>query len=274
MGEPDIIPEPVQALHILEGPQAEPFLTEIVFIRSFRQVGMKEDLMIAGEFCGLFHEFRGNGKRGTGRQGDPAHGKRPGIMPGLDESQGIFKNGFFLLYNIIRRKSAFGSSEGHASAGGMEPDSDLPRSPYLFINEGTGLGMGKQVKMICGGGASGKEEFAHGSQGAEINSLGSEASPDFIEKREPVEKPGILDFPHSAGQCLVKMVMGVNEARKNDHIGCINDGIRLFSEIGTDGNDLGSFDVNICILQTGHFFIKHSHASGIFYKKGFHIMLP
>ncbi len=75
---------------------------------------------------------------------------------------------------------------------------------------------GKDIMMVGGGGAAGEHQFGHGHGGGEIERLGRQPRPHRIERLQPGEQLAVERGRQRAGERLVEVVMGVDEAGQDD----------------------------------------------------------
>jgi hypothetical protein len=70
--------------------------------------------------------------------------------------------------------------------------------------------------MIGGRGAAGEKKFRHGERHAEVERLRCQPGPDRIKRRQPGKQFAVERRRHRAGQRLIEMMMGVDQARQHD----------------------------------------------------------
>ena len=88
--------------------------------------------------------------------------------------------------------------------------------------------------------------------------LGRQLCPDRIESPQPVEETRVLGARHRTGECLIEVVMGVDEAR-NDHVARqVDDLVRLIRQVlgpthllyeSVDGIDGPVFDLEALVVH-------------------------
>ena len=124
---------------------------------------------------------------------------------------------------MIRRQAAMPLAQAHAAARGMKANAHLLRGADLIFQLHI---IGKDIVMVAGGRAAGKQQFGHGQPGGGIDMFRSHLRPQRITSAQPAEEVFLL--PHHARQALKHMVMRIDQARQHDVIGKINDAIGIF----------------------------------------------
>ena len=67
------------------------------------------------------------------------------------------------------------------------------------------------------------EELGHRQAGGPVHGVLVHSLPYFVEIDEPIEELGVLDRGQGAGEGLVEVVVGVDEAREDDVSGRVQD---------------------------------------------------
>ncbi|MPM39442.1 hypothetical protein SDC9_86075 [bioreactor metagenome] len=138
-------------------------------------------------------------------------------MVGLDTAFTVAQNFIFGLNNTIRRKSSVFLAQAHRAAGWAETHTQGIGSFKLQTHQIPLEGTGIEVVMVSGKGTAGFHKLTHGQQGRVIHRILINIFPYLVEEFQPIKKLGILDSWMVASQSLIKMVVGVHQAR-DDHV--------------------------------------------------------
>ena len=101
----------------------------------------------------------------------------------------------------------------------MEAHAQLAGSPDFVVVPRV---LGHQVQVIADRGAAGQEQLGQSHQSTVVNGLCRQLSPDGVEVGEPIEQTGVLDSRQGAGQRLIQVMVGVDQAGQHDHAGGVN----------------------------------------------------
>ncbi len=97
--KPDVVPHPVQFLHIRDGPVTELLQTELLFVFSLCQMCMEVHAIFTRQPGRLFHQIACNGEWRARRKDDLYHRAHFGIMVLFDQPLGILENGIFAVHD-------------------------------------------------------------------------------------------------------------------------------------------------------------------------------
>ena len=78
--------------------------------------------------------------------------------------------------------------------------------------------VGPQIMMVAAGRASTQEQLDEGELRADTDVIRCQLCPDRIKRCEPGEQVGVLGSRDDAGQCLVEVMVRVDEAGQHDHM--------------------------------------------------------
>jgi hypothetical protein len=93
------------------------------------------------------------------------------------------------------------------------------------------------VKMVGRGGATGEREFSQTDPRRHVHRLSVDPSPQRIERLEPTEKRLVRHRRIGPGEILIEVVVGVDEARRDQAARGIDSLKRLRSLTTTDVSD-------------------------------------
>ncbi|MNC45254.1 hypothetical protein D3C75_942030 [compost metagenome] len=126
--------------------------------------------------------------------------------------------------------------------------------------------VGVDVQVVAGGGAAGQDQLGHGGLGRHRDHLGGQACPDRVQVGQPVEQLAVLGRRHHAGEALVHVVVGVDQARDDHlaghvqhHVGVLWQGIA-----GADLADQVAFDEHSAVLDLAAFAVHGDQKFGVF----------
>ncbi|MCY1241457.1 hypothetical protein D9M71_116410 [compost metagenome] len=131
----------------------------------------------------------------------------------LDQALGFLEDVGFLLHHRIRRQAALAAANAHAAACGMEAHADFTGGVDAVIQLAA---VGIDVEVVTGRGAAGEDQLGHRGLGRNADHLRSQARPDRVQVGEPIEQLAVLGRRHHAGEALVHVVVGVDQAGDDD----------------------------------------------------------
>ena len=211
VGEPDIVGQPVHVLEIVEGAHPELRKTELVLVAGFSQMGMESDPMCTRKLCGRAHQLPGDGERRARRERDLAHGMRGSIVITPDQSFRLGQNRVLGFGHGPGRQPAVFDREAHRAAGQHHPHAQLRRLFGLYVDRLRQRGR-KQVVMVTGRGAAGEHQLGQREAGGYRDRLFREVRPDRVQRLQPVEQRLVQCGRIRARQCLVEMVVTVDQS--------------------------------------------------------------
>ncbi len=171
-----------------------------------------EAVMLARQHRALLHQFAGHAERGAGRQDDLHHRAGFGIVIALDQAQAVFQNCFFAIHNTIRWQPALALAQAHRPARCLQADAHFLRRGDFVIQPGS---IREKVKMVGCGGAPRKRKLGQRGLRGKIDIIWRHACPDRVKGFQPVEEVCVLGCRNGAGQCLVKMMVGIDQPGQN-----------------------------------------------------------
>ena len=157
----------------------------------------------------------GDGERRTGRERDLRHRALPALVIARDQPLAVGEDRVLVLHHAVRRQAAVALGEIHRPAREQDAQAETLGGGDLDVDAVFEAG-GKDVVMVGGGGAAGEHQFGHGDGGGEIERLGRQPRPHRIERLQPGEQLAVERGRQRAGERLVEMVMGVDEAGQHD----------------------------------------------------------
>ena len=238
MGVPDIIAGPSQILGVLAGSTAE-FLQRIgdIFV-VFGQMGVEHCAFVAGKQGCIPHQFAADRKRGARGNPDPQHRAFGWVVEAVHHIAAVFEDCDLIFNEAVGGQAAVAFSDAHGASGRMEADADLA-GPVDAVGKRAAAGV--KVEVIRGERASGKCEFAQTECCREPHVVGREAGPNRVEGLQPSKQERVLSGGNGAGEGLVEVVVGVDEARCDDAAPGIDNVIGRGGKIGSDRFDLAVF---------------------------------
>ena len=152
----------------------------------------------------------------------------------LDQTLGLFENMALFLHHRVRWQAALATAHTHAAACGVKAHADLCSGMDAVVQLAA---VGVDVQVVAGGGAAGKNQLCHCRLSRNRDHFRRESRPDWIQVVEPIEQLAVLGCRHNAGQALVHMVMGVDQARDHHLAGHVQNHVGLLRQ-GFAGADL------------------------------------
>ena len=173
------------------------------------EVRVQPEAEAAGERGRLLHQPRRDGERRAGRDDDLR--RRAVDEPG--EPLGVGEHVVDLLDEVVGRKAAVRDAEVHGAARGDDPDAELRGRAELRLDE-AGDAPWEDVVVVEDGRAARERELGEAGAGGGVEHLLVDPRPDRVERPQPGEEVGVLRA--GAGEGLVEVVVGVDEARRDD----------------------------------------------------------
>ena len=175
----------------------------------------------------------------------------------LDGALRVAKDRVLILDYTIRWQTTLRFADRHGAAGGVKAEAHLRRRRDLIVDTGA---VGPDVAMIARRRTAGQDEFSDGRSGTDGDGFGCEARPDRIMDVQPGKQIGILCLWEIACECLVKVVMRIHQAGKENHVPRVDHLIRLLRELIRRPDLLNHIplyiDATICPTSVG---IIHRH---------------
>lgn len=123
-----------------------------------------------------------------------------------------------------------------------QPPSRLPLGSQQVPRPG-----GEDVVAVKDGGAAVFHQLPHGHLGGEKNGVLVQALPDLIQGGEPVEQLQVLHLGQVAGEGLIQMVVGVDQAGIAEHPCPVDDPVGGLRP-GADGTDHAVLCVEVGVM--------------------------
>ncbi len=106
MGEPDVVAEPAELVHIGDRPLAEALQRVALLVDGLGQMGVQAHAMAPGDGRALAHQLGRDREGRARRQRDLQHGAGLGIMIGADHPLAVGEDIVLVLHAIVRRQAA------------------------------------------------------------------------------------------------------------------------------------------------------------------------
>ncbi|MCY1436858.1 hypothetical protein D9M71_529960 [compost metagenome] len=216
MGQPGARAEPADTVQIVHGAQAEALQAEIFFIEGFCQVGVQAHVEFVRQLGTGRHDFRGHRERRARCQGDLDLRTVTAFVVFGDQPLAVGEDHFAFLHGLLRRQATVLFTEAHGSAGEHGAHAQFTNALDLHVDR-VFQTFREQVVMVGGGGATGQQQFSQRDFGGEGEFFRGQACPDRVQGFQPREQRLIDHRRPGAGQGLIEVVMGVDQARQ-DHM--------------------------------------------------------
>ncbi|MET3932518.1 hypothetical protein ABIE00_000564 [Arthrobacter sp. OAP107] len=115
------------------------------------------------------------------------------------------------LHRRLWRQPAVVLSERHGAAGQRGPHAKAPDGADFDVDRVLHPGR-EEVVVVGGGGAAGEKQFGEGHGGREVKIPRGQPGPDRVEVLQPGEQRCVGHRTPGAGECLVEVVMRVDQA--------------------------------------------------------------
>src|SRR5271165_6927833 len=166
----------------------------------------------------LAHQGLRDRERRTGRERDAYVRAGLRVMEQLQHPLAVGENRVLVLDDAVGRQAAVLDREVHRAARHRHPDAESPRLLDLDVDRVLEPG-GIKVMVVRRGRAARHEEFGQRQPRREPQMIRLQPGPDRIERNEPGKERLVDRRRVGAGQRLVEMVVGVDEARQHDMAG-------------------------------------------------------
>ena len=235
-------------------------------------MGMEPHPQGPGQGRAFPQQVGGDRKRRAGGQGHLPHGVAGIVVPDPHQPLGVQQDLVDGLHHAVRRQAAVLLGEVHGAAGGMEPDAQLGRRPELGGDQ-VPRALGKDVVVVKAGGGTGLEQLAQTGERREGHRLLVQALPDVVQRDQPGEQLHGLDLRQITGKNLIKVMVGVDEARVDRHVRGI-DGLIGRTQFRPDGCDHAVLQIEIGVVVDRVLVVAGDDAAGVFDEQGSHKRAP
>ncbi|MCY1423769.1 hypothetical protein D9M71_394920 [compost metagenome] len=219
--------------------------------------------VLARQHRGFAHQVAAHREGRAGCHHNPQHRTVAGIVIVLDQALGLLENVAFFLHHRIGRQATLAAADTHAAACGVEAHADFPGGVDAVVELAA---VGVDIQMVAGGGAAGQDQLGHGGLGRHRDHLGGQARPDRVEVGQPVEQLAVLSCRYHAGEALVHVVVGVDQARDDHFAGHVQHHVGMLWQ-GIAGADLADqvvFDEHAAVLDLAAFAVHGDQECGVF----------
>ena len=160
---------------------------------------------------------------------------RAGLVQLADEPFGVRENGVDVLDELVGREPAVRGAEVHRAARGDDADADLARRLHLRLDQPRAAAR-EDVVVVEDGRAARERELGEAGARGSVLGLGVDPGPRRIELAQPAEEVSLLRA--GTGECLVQVVVGVDEARRDDGAAEVDALVGLgLGSLRADGDD-------------------------------------
>ena len=173
------------------------------------------------------------------------------------------------LHHTVRRQTAVLFAEVHAAAAGVHADAQLIGGGKLRAQQVAAAG-GEDVVVVEAGGAAVLHQLTHAGEAGQADDIGVQILPDLVQCAQPVEQLHVLDLGQVAGEHLVQVVVGVDEAGVAEHVAAVDDAVGLHVQIAADGLDETVLTVEVGALQDAVAVITGDQLGDVPDKQGGH----
>ena len=191
VGEPDVIADPAQPLHVGQRADALPRQHEVLLVLGLTQVGVEPYTVLASQLGALAQQVGGHGEGGAGGQRHTVHGAVGCIVVSFNGVDAVPQDLIHRLHYAVRRQAAVLLAEVHAAAAGVHADTQLIGGGELRPQQVAAAG-GKDVVVVEAGGAAVLHQLAHAGQAGQANYILIQVFPDLIQGLQPVKQLHIL----------------------------------------------------------------------------------
>ena len=216
VGQPGTRAEPADAVQVIHGAQAEALQAEVFFVEGFGQVRVQAHVEFVRQFGAGGHDFRGDGERRAGRQGDLDLRAVATFVVLGDQALAIGEDHFTFLHGLLRRQATVLFAQAHGAASQHGAHAQFANALDLYVDR-IFQAFGEQVVVVGGRGATRQQQFGQGDFAGQGEFFRRQACPDRVQGFQP-RKQRLVDHRRpGAGQGLIEVVMGVDQPRQ-DHM--------------------------------------------------------
>ena len=217
--EPHVVAQPAELFEVLDRAAAEQLQAELLLVLGLGHVRVQADAARAGQLGRLAHQLLGDAERGAGRERDPHHRVRRGVVVAVDRGLAGGEDRVAVLGHLVGRQPAVGAPEVHRAAARVEADAELPRDVDLHREQVAAVA-GEQVVVVGGGRAAGLRERGQPGLGGGALDLLVDVRPHGVERLQPLEQRRLLG--EAAGRPLVEVVVAVDEPGRGEHAAAVD----------------------------------------------------
>ena len=211
---PDVVAGPAEVLGVLPGAAAE--LRERVgdVLVVLGQVGVEHHPLVARRARRRRASARSRPRRASRARGRPGPSRRA-TDRGRRRRRGSCRRGSRARARRGCRAAGRRRSRRRSSRRGSG-GSGCRRSPAASIVSSSRDAVREEVEMVGAHGAARERELREAELRRDEHVLGLHARPDRVERLQPAEEQRVLPGRDRLGQRLVEMMVGVDEARRDD----------------------------------------------------------
>ena len=268
VGEPHVGPCPPQGAEVGQGAHAELGEGVLLLVPGLRQVGVEPHPQLPGQDGGLPQQVGGYGEGGAGGQGYLAHGVAALVVPDVYQPLGVVHDLVDGLDHRVGRQAPVLFGQVHGPPGGVEPDAQLPGGPELGGDQVPRPG-GKDVVVVKAGGAPRFQQLPHAGEGGAGHHLLVQVLPHLVQGHQPGEELHPLHLWQVAGENLVEVVVGVDEAGVDHHVPGVDHLVGLVA-LRADGGDDAVPDEEIGVVVEPVPEVAGDNIPGVFDQQGRH----
>ena len=210
--DPAAIGHPPDRLEVVDRAAAELLRREGVLVGILGEVRVQPHVEPLGELGRPPHQLGRHAERRARRERDAHHRARRSVVVHRDQPLGVGEDLVVVLHDRVGREPTVLLRQAHRPARRMEPHAELGRGSDLGADQ-VAAAAGMHVEVIGGRRAPAERELGEPDPGRDVRGLLVEAAPERIQRGQPVEERGDRRGPIGAGEVLVDVVMGVDEAR-------------------------------------------------------------
>jgi hypothetical protein len=188
------------------------------------EVGVEPDVLTTGQFGRAGHQPLGDRERRAGAHGDLQVRPGRGVVEAVDRGFRAGQRVLGGLDEVVRRQPAVGLAAVHRPAHDVQPDAD-PLPGRGQRRDLVAAVAGEDVVVVGDGRAPGQGEPGHPGRGGGVRDLRVEATPDRVERDQPLEERVVGGHP--AGRPLVEVVVGVDQAGGDQAAGGVDTLVEL-----------------------------------------------
>ena len=181
-------------------------------------------------------------------------------MPRLHQALGVGEDRVVVLHHRVGREAAVLHRQAHRATGGVEAHAQLDRGLDLGGDE-VARPLWVDVEVVGRGRAATHRQLDQADPRRDVRRLLVEAGPLGVERGQPGEQRALVGGPVGAGEVLVDVVMGVDQARRDEasvgpqHLDRLRRGVARTTDGGDQPaghGDPSAGDLPALVVHRGH----------------------
>ena len=213
MGVPDVVTDPPDVCHELDGPASVMFEAILLLVHGLGQVGVQHHALVPRQLCRLPHQIQRHAEGRARRHDDLCHGADRGVVVPVDHGDHVVDDRLLVLDDRIGGQPARRLAEAHRAPRPVKPEADARGGLELVAERRP---VREEVLVVSRGRASAQRQLREGDLGRHPDIVGPDPRPDRIQDPEPVEQPCVLRRRDRPREGLIEVMVCVDQTGDDD----------------------------------------------------------